>query len=204
MLYFGTSFIRNNCRTWMTLFMNLLQDFRDVALLSSNDTHSFVRVCVWLIYIYLYSHISIGHLPVRTLQIIAFLLHLFVSSLLAFMALMFPHSHRFVHFYSFDTKFSILALRFECTLSLHSNKQSITKQILATMATTTASALANDIFWLDFLCIVHLTQCCFIYLVACSYRCSSFAFQVQKNSFNWTSSRLNVNDTQQLQPIAYN
>lgn len=41
-----------------------------------------------------------------------------VSSLLAFMALMFPHSHQFVHFYSYDTKFSILA-PFECARFLY-------------------------------------------------------------------------------------
>lgn len=62
-LWFDLYALRWVCRTRMTLFINLLQDFIDVALFSSIDAHCTltqlvsVWACVWLIYI-LYDWLS--------------------------------------------------------------------------------------------------------------------------------------------------
>lgn len=105
-----------NWRIWMTLFMNLLQDFRDVALLSLQLFCMCICMPVWLIYILKFIYIIIDWPLAReniknNLPFLLFLLLLLSSrhcllSLLCFLILIDLY---FIYFYSFDTKFSILS-----------------------------------------------------------------------------------------------
>lgn len=148
----------------MTLFMNLLQDFRDVALLFSMFFSS--SSSVWLIFIYT-SYANWWPLARENIKVNLIFVCVFVVVMFSSFSLI----NKYYNIFIAVIQSSLFSLGFSTLFSLHSNEKKRKKRNQSLnkywQTATTASALVNDIFWLD------SVQCAFDVLMWMFYTLSA-------------------------------